>query len=207
MTAGGAKRRVAGLVLAAGTSRRMGAGTKLLAEIGGRPVVAHAVAAAAASAADPVLVVVGHQGEAVRAAVAGIPVTFVHNPGFAGGLSTSLGAGLDALGGDVDGVVVCLGDMPRVTPGVIDRLIAAFDPGRRRAICVPTWRGKRGNPVLFARRFFPEMGRVSGDMGARGLIGTHADQVCEVTCQDDGVLFDVDTPEGLRTAANAVGPS
>ena len=95
--------------------------------------------------------------------------------------------------------MVCLGDMPRVSPKAIDRLIAAFNPLEGRAICVPTWQGKRGNPVLFARRFFPEMLEVSGDVGARALIGEHAEVVCEVAMDDDAVLVDVDTPEMLAT--------
>ena len=189
--------RIAALVLAAGQSRRMGAANKLLGEIGGSSMVARVVAAAAASRADPVIVVTGHQAEAVRAALAGSEVTFVHNPDFAAGLSTSLAAGLGALPDGVDGAVVCLGDMPRVGAALIDRLIDAFDAASGRAICVPTHGGKRGNPVLWARRFFAEMAAIEGDTGARHLIGAHANLVHEVACADDAMLIDVDTPDAL----------
>jgi molybdenum cofactor cytidylyltransferase len=91
--------------------------------------------------------------------------------------------------------------MPRVAAPAIDRLIAAFDPVEGRAICVPTWRGKRGNPVLFARRFVPEVQAITGDQGARHLIGEYPEAVCEVAMDDlgpgGGVLVDVDTPEAL----------
>jgi molybdenum cofactor cytidylyltransferase len=87
--------------------------------------------------------------------------------------------------------------MPRVAPQMIDRLIQAFDPVEGRAICVPTANGKRGNPVLWARRFFPEMARVEGDVGARHLIGEHAELVSEVEMGDDAVLIDIDTPQAL----------
>jgi molybdenum cofactor cytidylyltransferase len=160
-----------------------------------------------ASQARPVIVVTGHEHEQVVAALAGRPVAFVHNPDYASGLSTSMKAGLGALPADTDAALICLGDMPRVTPGTIDRLIAAYNPVESRAICVPTVRGKRGNPVLFDRRFFPEMREVEGDVGARHLIGTRGDLLCEVEMADEGALIDVDTPEALSrlSAASPTG--
>ncbi|MGH6953720.1 MAG: nucleotidyltransferase family protein, partial [Alphaproteobacteria bacterium] len=113
------------------------------------------------------------------------------------GLSGSLTAGLAAVPEDADGALVCLGDMPRVSARDLDRLIDAFNPTEGRAICVPTHHGKRGNPVLFARRFFTEMRAVSGDVGARHLIGEHEDVVAEIGMADEGVLIDVDSPDAL----------
>ena len=95
---------------------------------------------------------------------------------------------------------LCPADMPRVTGQHIDKLIAAFDPVENRAICVPTYHGKRGNPVLWGRAFFDAIGQVSGDTGARHLIGEHGDQTVEVEVDDDGVLYDIDTPEMLAAA-------
>jgi molybdenum cofactor cytidylyltransferase len=193
--------RIAALVLAAGQSRRMGAENKLLAALEGQPMVAHVVRQVLASGAEPVVVITGHERERVEAALAGLPVATVHNPEYAAGLSTSLRRGLAALPDEVDGVLVCLGDMPRVPAEAIGRLLAAFDPLEGRAICVPTWQGKRGNPVLFARRFMAEIQEIAGDVGARMLIGEYPDLVCEVAMDDmpagAGVLLDVDTPQGL----------
>jgi molybdenum cofactor cytidylyltransferase len=87
--------------------------------------------------------------------------------------------------------------MPLVAGRHIDRLIAAFNPLEGRAIIVPTRRGKRGNPVLWASRFFPEMAQILGDVGARHLIGEHAELVAEVEMEDDAILVDIDTPEAL----------
>ena len=126
-------RRVAAIILAAGRSTRMGGPNKLLAEIGGRPLVRIAAEEALASRARPVIVVTGHQREQVEAALEGLKVNCVHNPNFAEGLSTSLKAGLATLPADVDGAIVCLGDMPQVNASLIDRLIAAFRSGARRA--------------------------------------------------------------------------
>jgi molybdenum cofactor cytidylyltransferase len=181
----------------------MGTLNKLLIAIDGKPMVRHAVEAALATAARPIVVVTGHERERVEAALAGLPVTFVHNPDYVGGLSTSLKHGLAALPA-VDGVLVCLGDMPRVTAAELDRLLDAFNPVEGRAIVVPTRRGKRGNPVLWARRFFAEMQEVAGDVGARHLIGAYPEAVAEVEMESDGVLTDIDTPQALaRLAATA----
>ena len=189
--------QIAGLVLAAGQSRRMGRTNKLLAELDGTPMVARVVDAMAASQAAPVIVVTGHEAPQVREALAGRDVTVVHNPDYATGLSTSLAAGLAEVPDVCNGAIVALGDMPRVTAAHIDRLIAAFSPTEGRAICVPTWNDKRGNPVLWARRFFTEMTDVSGDVGAKHLIGDYAEMVVEVAMDDDAVLVDVDSPDAL----------
>ena len=195
--------RIAALVLAAGRSSRMGTANKLLAQVDGRPMVRRAVDAARASQADPVVVVTGFERDRIETALAGSETALVHNPDYAAGLSTSLRRGVAALPESVDGVVICLGDMPRVSTAVIDRLIAAFDPLEGRAICVSTWQGKRGNPVLIARRFFAEMQTISGDVGAKALIGEYPEAVCEVAMADDGVLCDVDTPEALAAVKSA----
>ena len=188
---------VAALVLAAGRSSRMGARNKLLEPIDGVPMVRRVVEAIRTSDVVKLIVVTGHQAQEVRAALSGLDVAFVHNPDYAEGLSTSLRAGARALPGDVDAMLVCLGDMPDTRKADIDRLIAAFNPLEGRAICVPTHDGKRGNPVLWAARFVPEMAELKGDVGARHLIGAHADEVCEVAVDQPGVLIDLDTPEAL----------
>jgi molybdenum cofactor cytidylyltransferase len=188
--------QIGAVVLAAGLSSRMGS-NKLLAPVGGKPLVRHAVEAALASAAHPVIVVTGNGGAEVRSALSGLPVAFAENRDVAAGLSGSLRCGLAALGDDCNGVMFLLGDMPDVSAGLIDKLIAAFDPSEDRAICVATRHGRRGNPVLWARRFFPEIMALEGDIGAKHLMAVHADLVCEVEAADDGPLTDIDTPEAL----------
>ncbi len=193
--------RVAALLLAAGQSRRMGRANKLLETVGGLPMVARVADGLRASGVSAIVAVVGHQAEAVRAAIGERADMVVHNPDYGSGLSTSLKRGLAAVPADADAILVCLGDMPSVTAAEIDRLIAAFNPLEGRAICIPTHRGKRGNPVLWDRRFISEMQAIAGDVGARHLLGEHADEVCEVPMDADGVLVDVDTPEALRKLA------
>jgi molybdenum cofactor cytidylyltransferase len=193
--------RIAALVLAAGRSSRMGTINKLLINVDGKPMVRHAVDAVRDAGLDPVIVVTGHERERVEAALRDIPVKLVHNPAFAEGLSSSLKAGLAAVPPGADGVLVGLGDMPQVGAADIERLVLAFNPVEGRAIIVPVRNGKRGNPVLWDKRFIPEMRNVAGDVGARHLIGTYPEAVVEVEMPGDGVLTDIDTPQALARLA------
>ena len=197
-------RQVAAIVLAAGRSSRMGGPNKLLAEIGGRPLVRIVAEAALASRARPVIVVTGHQRERVEAALAGLDVVLVHNPAYADGLSASLKAGIAAVPPAADGAIICLGDMPQVDARLIDRLLAAFDPERGALVAVPTIGGKRGNPVVWSRRFFSDLSTLTGDVGARGLIASYPEAVVEVATTDDAALTDVDTPDALDAVRAAM---
>ncbi len=199
-------RRIAALVLAAGRSRRMAPLNKLLVpDDHGLPMVARVVENVLASHARPVVVVTGYERDRVEMALVGRPVLYAHAEDYAEGLSASLKAGLAALPPDIEGVVVCLGDMPLVPGLMIDRLIAAFDPEAGHAIAMPTFRGKQGNPMLWAVEFLPEMMRITGDVGARHLAGKHAERVVEVEMADDAVLRDFDTPEALKNAPGFAG--
>jgi molybdenum cofactor cytidylyltransferase len=189
--------RIAALILAAGQSRRMGETNKLLLPLDGKPMVRRVAETVLASSASPVVAVLGHERDKVRGALGGLKLRCVYNPDYASGIASSLKRGLAALPSDIDGALVCLGDMPLLEAAEIDRLLAAFNPTEGRAIIVPTRRGKRGNPVLWARRFFPEMQEVAGDVGARHLVGAYPELVAEIEMAGDGVLVDIDTPEAL----------
>jgi molybdenum cofactor cytidylyltransferase len=189
--------KLAAIVLAAGRSSRMGGPNKLTQQVEGRPLVRHAVESALAAGLAETVVVVGHQSGAVERALDGLDVRIVENPDFVDGLSTSLKAGLSALGPDIDGALIALGDMPRVSPALLGRLVAGFDPAQGAHVVLPTRGGKRGNPVLWGRRFFAELMKVEGDVGGRHLLGTEPAAVREIEVDDLGVLLDVDTPEAL----------
>ena len=201
-------RRVAAVVLAAGRSSRMAPRNKLLLPgADGKPMVARVVDVALASRARPVIVVVGNQAEAVSRALAGRDVRFVEAADYAAGLSASLRAGIAAVPADAAGAIVGLGDMPLVSAAVLDRLIETHDADEGRGIVVPTWRGRPGNPVLWDRRFFPELTGLTGDVGGRGLLERHADQVAEVEAESDAVLRDFDTVESLADLPDALRPA
>jgi molybdenum cofactor cytidylyltransferase len=195
--------KVGAVLLAAGRGTRMGGPNKLLADVDGKPLVRHAAEAAMAAGLAPVVLVTGHQNDAVERALADLPLVKVHNPDYAEGLSTSLRTGLTALPADLDGALVLLGDMPRVDAGLIRRLVAAFRPEEGKLAVVPVRGGHRGNPVLFARRFFPELLKVTGDVGGRGLLGEHGEAVIEVPVEGEGAFLDIDTPEALAALRGA----
>jgi molybdenum cofactor cytidylyltransferase len=187
---------VVAVVLAAGQSSRMGS-NKLLADLGGQPMIRRSVAAMR-QAADQTIVVTGRDAGQVAAALEGLPVTFVHNPDFAEGLSTSLRAGIAALPPGTDAAVIALGDMPLVSPDAVRRLIAAYSPAEHRSLCVPVFGGERGNPVLWGRQHFDALKSLTGDKGARALFDQYTDEIVEVAMPDDAVLKDADTPEALE---------
>jgi molybdenum cofactor cytidylyltransferase len=193
-------RNVAAVILAAGRSTRMGGPNKLLAELAGKPLVRTVTEQALASGASGVIVVTGHQAGEVEKALAGLKVKFVRNPDFAAGLASSVRTGIAAVPANADGAVVCLGDMPLIDARLIDRLIEAFAPDRGELIAVPVSDGRRGNPVLWSRRFFTELMALDGDIGARHLIARHAEAVAEVPVEGHGAFLDIDTPEALAAA-------
>lgn len=193
-------RRVAALVLAAGSGQRMGSGNKLLQAVGGVPMVRRVANAALASRCTSVTVVTGFAAEEVQACLSGLEVSFTHNPEHLTGMASSLRRGLESLPADVDAVVVLLADMPSIDGGHIDRLIAAFDPDQPK-IVAPMKAGRRGNPIIWPRAFFAEMQAVEGDVGARELLLRHAKRIELVQFDDDAIFADVDTPAALNELA------
>lgn len=187
--------RIAAVVLAAGMSTRMGA-NKLLQDWRGKPLLRWTVESALASEARPVVIVTGHEAPQTEAVLRGLDVVVVRNSEYRDGLSTSLKAGLSALPATADGALILLGDMPEVSPALLNRMIAAFSPADGRSICAAVHDGRRGNPVLWGRSLFDEIAAVTGDAGARHLLRVHEEQLCEIEA-DETVLRDVDTPDAL----------
>jgi len=186
-----AKPVIAAIVLAAGRSTRMGELNKLLADFNGQPMVAQTLEQIQAAGLKQICVVTGHQAEKIETALDGYEVFFARNGDYRDGLSTSVITGVKALGAEVDGVVVMLGDMPLVSGADIRRLIAGFQ--KSSDICVPVWQGRRGNPVLWGRDYFSGLQELTGDKGARDLINQFSDDVIEVEMMGDGVVRDFDT--------------
>ena len=198
--------RVGAVILAAGQSSRFRAGggldlTKLVARIDGKPIVRRVVEAALAAKARPVVVVTGYARDSVEAAVADLDIRLTFNPQFMSGLASSLKAGLTATPSDAAGALVLLGDMPWIEPRLIDALIDAFLARKDALAAIPSREGRRGNPVLLGRGLFEAAMRLTGDEGARRLIGAlSASELVEVEAPDTGVTFDIDTPEDLAAA-------
>jgi molybdenum cofactor cytidylyltransferase len=203
--------RVGAIVLAAGQSSRFRAAggpdlTKLVAKLDGKPIVRRVVEAALATKARPVVVVTGYARESVEAAVADLDVGVAFNARFASGLASSLSVGLSAMPRDVAGALVLLGDMPLIEARLANALIESFLAREGALAAIPLTEGRRGNPVLLGRGFFEAAMRLTGDEGARKLIGElNEGELVEVEVFDMGVTLDVDTPEDLAAAQRLRG--
>jgi len=195
VTVEAARAGTAAVVLAAGSSRRMGGGiNKLTTLIDGEPMVRRVVRTVLSARSSRVVVVLGHEADLVRAALDGLEAEIAENPDHASGMASSLRVGLGRVSDHVS-VLAALGDMPWVRVDTLNRLIAGAGPGR---IVVPVHDGRRGNPVLWDRVFFPQLLTLTGDAGARGLIAARPDAVTAVPVDDLGVLRDVDTPDAVE---------
>lgn len=201
--------RIAGMLLAAGRSSRMGE-HKLLLPLGGRPVVARSAAAFDGSECEPLLVVLGREGERVYAALPPMRFAPVVNPAFASGMASSIRAGVAALlaatasepmtGPDsVAGVVIALGDQPLLPAASMRHLldVCRHDPG---SIVAATFGGRRGHPVYFPRALFSELLSVTGDEGGRSVLASHRDLVRQVELGPEELVLDVDEPADLERA-------
>jgi molybdenum cofactor cytidylyltransferase len=187
---------IAAIVLAAGTSSRMGRQKLLLQMEGGRPLIRLSVERVLSAGLDQTLVVLGREAEAVARALDGLSVRTVLNPRYAEGQSTSLHAGLDALPAGTEAAVIALGDQPLPDPGLVRRLVAHFRQ-TRQPIVVPRYLDGRGNPVLFASSLFDELRAVTGDQGGRAVIARDARRVAELPV-DGRMPKDIDTWEDYR---------
>jgi molybdenum cofactor cytidylyltransferase len=186
---------ISGAVLAAGTSSRMGV-DKQTALLAGRPLIEYSIDSFIGSSVDEVVVVLG-PGMDLAADIASQKGARVLTNARAGlGMSTSLVLAVRSVGGS--GLVVGLGDQPLLLPRTIDLLVQAHAEGAR--ISVPTFNGRRGNPVLFDRSLFGELLSLTGDVGAKSVVERHADLAREVAVEDEGVLLDVDEPGDLARA-------
>jgi molybdenum cofactor cytidylyltransferase len=148
-----------------------------------------------------VIVVTGHDAAGVRDALRGLDITIVHNPDYAQGLSTSLRMGIASVPTDMDAALVMLGDMPFITPRLIDALSEMQAANSEARIVMPVCNGKRGKPVLWHRSLFAELQAIEGDIGARNLFARYAENLVELPTTDESVLVDIDTAEELSRYA------
>ncbi|MGI9059929.1 MAG: nucleotidyltransferase family protein [Ktedonobacteraceae bacterium] len=206
------KHSTAAIILAAGSSSRMGGGRhKLLLPLEGRPVLAHVIDATLASQAHPVVIVLGHQAEHVRtqltAYTASPEIIIVENPDYLQGMSTSMRVGIQEIisygyrkneqCANIDSVLILLGDQPLITQQGIDALITAWRTSGKR-IMAPLYAGKRGNPLIFDASLFSELIAVTGDEGGRSVVERHKQELATIELGDVIANYDVDTWEAYQ---------
>ena len=207
----------AAIILAAGSSTRMGAGRhKLLLPLGDRPVLAHVIDATLASQARPIILVLGHQVDQVRTQIAPYithpNITIIENPMYLDGMSTSMRVGMQSLISDgykksalsshIDSALIMLGDQPMITSRIIDNLITMYNATGKR-IVAPLYAGKRGSPVLFDASLFHELLEVTGDEGGRTVLERHHQDLELVEMGDALANFDVDTWDAYQQVLEA----
>ena len=188
---------ISAIILAAGESRRMGAQNKLLLQIGSEVLIRKFVESVCASAADAVLVVLGHEAEKIKAVLQDQTVRFVNNTCFEEGMTTSIQSGVKAASTESTGLMICLADLPFAETSDFNRLIQAFTDFRRTEsslIIVPVFQGQRGNPVLFSAEFRDKILTHKGE-GCREIVRLYPQSVREVCMENDNLLRDIDTPE------------
>lgn len=185
---------ISGAILAAGSSRRMGR-AKLFAQLRGKPVLSYVLDSFLASRLDEVLLIVG---EAAVDSVSRSPhgrarIVVNHDP--SEGMASSLRLALQSASGQA--IVIGMGDQPLLLPSTLDAMISAYS-GSNAKVVIPTFDGRRGNPVLFDRALFPQIMKIHGDVGAKSVVSDNSGLVREVMVSDEGVLLDVDTESDLE---------
>jgi len=191
---------ISAVILAAGESRRMGTQNKLLLQIGSEVLIRKFVKSVCASAADAVLVVLGHEAEKIKAVLQDQTLRFVENTCYEKGMTTSIQSGVNAASMESVGLMICLADLPFAETSDFNRLIQAFTDFRRTEsslIIVPVFQGQRGNPVLFSAEFRDKLLAHNGE-GCKGIVSKYPQSVREVSMENDNLLRDIDTPEDYK---------
>ena len=181
--------RIDAVILAAGESTRTGDQNKLLLEFENKVLAAHAIDAALGSTVQKVHIITGHERDRLAAALGNRPVNFIHNENYRMGIGSSIHCAINALPPDVDGVILCLADMPWVRADHLDALIGRFTGN---AVCALYFENQRGHPILFPKSWFSRLMTLQGDCGARSLLRETAETVTTIPVPDDAILRDID---------------
>lgn len=187
---------ISAIVLAAGRSQRMGA-QKLLLPFGSKTVIAHIVDQLTASSVDEIYVVIGCQGKRVSQELSDRPVYIVNNPNYESGMLSSVRCGLEAINQKCRTVLVALGDQPSVTTKLIDQMVHIFACSEKQ-ILVPLYDNRRGHPIIFSSVYRGEISANYDDVGLRGLLHAHKEDIFELPVAEAGVLSDMDYPEDYQ---------
>lgn len=199
-------RRVSAILLAAGESRRMGAHNKLTLTVAGVPLLRRATGILLNSSLHEVVVVIGYEQHTARALLEDLPVRIIHNTHYREGQMTSVHRGMAALTELCDGVMVCLCDQPLLEARDIDRMIDAFLHHCPTSVLVPTWRGRRGNPIILDYRHRKAILGGHRNLGCRKLVENNPSLVTPLEMDNDHVVFDLDTPADYQRLLQRLEP-
>jgi len=193
--------KIAGIILAAGGSSRMGDQNKLLQLIDGMPMVKKVVESCLHSNLSSIYVVLGHDSEWINNCISTEGINFVNNEDWRLGMASSINSGIGAMNNDFDGAMILLGDMPYIETKLIDQMIELFQEYK---IVVPVKNGRQGNPVLFSSTFFNDLQSIDGDKGAKRVIQENFSSVVPTHVMTNAIFRDIDTPQQMK---DSVGTS
>ena len=196
---------ISAILLAAGESRRMGDSNKLALDVGGVPLLRRTAQTLLGAPLDEIVVVLGHRAKAARSLLAGLPLELVDNPHYAEGQMTSVHRGMQALQAPCVGVMVCLADQPLLESADLEILIRAFVEDCPRSVLVPTYQGRRGNPIILAHRHREAILAGDRNLGCKRLIERNPELVWPYPMANDHCVFDLDTPEDYSRLVVRIG--
>ncbi|TSA48520.1 MAG: molybdenum cofactor cytidylyltransferase [Deltaproteobacteria bacterium] len=197
---------ISAILLAAGESKRMGRPKQMLAWQG-KTLLRHVLENLIHSNADEIILVLGHEAEAIRKSLTEFQIKIVINPDYQQGMASSLRQGLLAMNPTSEAFLVLLADQPGIGPEIMNHMIREFQQANpKRGIVRPVYRGLRGHPVLISVRYLQEALQLRGDVGARQILMNHPEDILEIDVDQDGILKDIDTPEEYQKYMNRAGP-
>jgi molybdenum cofactor cytidylyltransferase len=197
---------ISAIVLAAGESKRMGRPKQMLAWQG-KTLLRHVLESLINSDADEIILVLGHEAEAIRKSLPEFQIKIVTNPDYKEGMASSLRQGLLAMDPKSEAFLVLLADQPGIGPEIINHMIREFRQANpKRGIVRPVYHGLRGHPVLIGAQYLQEARQLQGDVGARQILIDHPEDILEIDVDQDAVLKDIDTPEEYRKYTKRTGP-
>ncbi len=188
--------KIAGIILAAGSSCRMGNRNKLMIDINGKTILETVISTTLKAEVNPLIVVLGNDADQIQKTLEEYPVKFVKNYKWETGMSSTIKAGIEALGDDIEGSMILLGDMPGINTKDIKSLLIKFCELDNKKIIYPVKNGQQGNPVIFPKSYFNELTLLLGDRGAKSILNDENSVGVEIHSQ--GILIDIDTESDLK---------
>ncbi|MBU4582245.1 MAG: molybdenum cofactor cytidylyltransferase [Proteobacteria bacterium] len=196
---------ISAILLAAGESKRMGRPKQMLAWQG-KTLLRQVLENLIRSDAGEIILVLGHEAEAISKSLTESQIKIVINPDYKQGMASSLRHGLLAMDPESEAFLVLLADQPDIGPEIMNRMIREFKQANpRRGIVRPVYRGLRGHPVLIGVQYLQEALQLQGDVGARQILANHPEDILEIEVNQDGILKDIDTPEAYRKYLKRAG--
>jgi molybdenum cofactor cytidylyltransferase len=204
------EKRIMGVILAAGNSTRMGKDNKLLRNVGEASLIRNTAVEMLKSDLDSCSIVLGYQSDKVAEVIKDLNINLILNPLWQEGQASSLKAALNTLDDTFSDLLIMLGDMPGVKTRHINKVIEEhlLTNNRKSKITIPSFNGRKGNPVIWGRSFFPDLSNLEGDVGGRALFNHHPAAINLLDMDDPAVVTDTDTPEDFENflSNNGLGP-